>query len=311
MQPPDELLASRFLPAMRQLVASRLRSKGFSQNRISSLLGVTQASVSLYLSATPEKAYGQLSPFSVSREQADRDATILADDLAKGPVHGLRTLNRIWTGLLGAGSVCAPHRELYPILADCDFCIKEYGGREGSISKVVSEVEDAVRLIEDSPEFVGVMPEVSVNVASAPPDASAPEDVVAIPGRFVRVRGRARAMLPPEAGASAHMSRVLLQTMKRRPHLRACINIRYDGRMEKVIRRAGLRTISIGGYPKDAADDPSADALQRRLREAAGPFQAIVDRGGAGIEPNVYLFAGSARKVAELALDLAKAYSAG
>ena len=310
MQPPDEMMASIFLPAMRHLVATRLRSKGLSQNKISSLMGVTQASVSLYLSSDPGKAYGALSKFSVSRARADRGSSLLADDLVRGPVHGVRTLDMIWTGLLGSGAACSVHRELYPSLADCDFCMREYGASLGSVAEVVSEVADAARLLEDSPEFMKVMPEVSVNIACATRGASTPADVVAIPGRIVRVRGRARAMLPPEAGASTHMSRVLLLAMRRRPHLRACVNIRYDRRMAKALKRSGMKTMVMGGY-LPGGDDPTSDALEQKLASSRDGFDAIVDRGGAGIEPNVYLFAKGAREVVELALRLARLYSAG
>lgn len=296
---------------MRHLVAAKFRSKGLSQTRISSLLGVTQASVSLYLSTDPEKAYGQLSRLSISKGRADRDSALLAQDLARGPVHGVRTLNRMWTGLLGAGSACAAHREMYPSLADCDFCIKEYGGRRESLSEIVSEVAEAAGVLEESPEFIGVMPEVSVNIACAPPGATTPGEVVAIPGRIVRVRGRARAMLPPEAGASAHMSRILLLVMAKRPQLRACINVRYDRRMSRAIRRNGLRTVTIGNYPRADGDDPTAEALGKKLAGTSGPFDAVIDEGGAGIEPNLYLFAKGAKEAVDLALRLAKGYSAG
>jgi len=299
-----------FLPAMRHLVAIRLRSKGLSQNKISSVLGVTQASVSLYLSSDPERAYGMLSRLSIPRSRADMDSALLAEDIARGPVHGVRTLNRIWTGVLGSGAACAAHREMYPSLADCDFCIREYGAKQGSLSEVVSEVAEAARMLEDSPEFIKIMPEVSVNIACAAPGATTPGDVVAIPGRIVRVRERAKAMLPPEAGASAHMSRVLLLVMKKRPQLKACINVRYDRKMGRIIGKSGLRTITIGNYPLADQEDPTADALEKKLMSTSVPFEAIIDEGGAGIEPNVYLFAKGARKAVELALRLGKAYSA-
>ena len=309
MQPPDELMTAAYLPAMRHLVAIRLRSTGLTHNRISSLMGVTLASVSLYLSSDPARAYGILSRFSVSRTRADSDSALLADDLVRGPVHGVRTLDRIWIGLLGSGAACTVHREMYPSLADCDFCMKEYGARQGSVARVVSEVADAARLLEDSPEFMKVMPEVSVNIACATPGASTPADVVAIPGRIVRVRGRARVMLPPEAGASTHLSRVLLLAIRRGPQLRACVNIRYDRRMAKALKRSGVKTMVIGGYPPEG-DDPTSDALERKLASSGDRFDAIVDVGGAGIEPNVYLFAKGAREVVELALKLARLYSA-
>jgi XRE family transcriptional regulator, thiamine biosynthesis regulator len=312
MQPPDELMTGGFLPAMRHLVAVRLRARGLSQSKISSLLGVTQASVSLYLSADPAKAYRVLTKLSVNREQADMDSSLLAEDLSKGvgAARGVATLERIWTALLGTGGACQAHREMYPSLADCDFCIKEYGGRQGSTAEAISEVADAARMLEDSPEFIRVMPEVSVNIACAAPGASTPGEVVAIPGRMVKVKGRARAMLPPEPGASVHMSKMLILTMGRQPRLRACINVRYDREMARALKKSGLRTITIGNYPRADRDDPTADALEKRLVSSRGPFDAIIDEGGAGIEPNVYLFARSPRDVVQQALRLARSYSA-
>lgn len=309
MHPPEELMTSAFLPAMRHLVAARLRSEGLSQNKISSLLGVTQASVSLYLTTGPERAYGALSKFSVSRPRADRDSALVADSLVRGPVNGIVTLEEMWVGLLGSGAACSMHREMYPSLADCDFCVREYGARRGSVAEVVSEVADAARLLEDSPEFMKVMPEVSVNIACATPGASTPADVIAIPGRIVKVRGRARAMLPPEAGASAHMSRVLLLVLRRRPRLRACMNVRYDRRMARALRRSGLKAMAIGEYPR-AGEDPTSDALERRLASSREGFDVIIDEGGAGIEPNLYLFAEGAREAVEMALRLARLCSA-
>ena len=304
-------MTSLFLPAMRGLVARRLRSKGLSQNQLSSLLGVTQASVSLYLSGDRAKAYEMLARLSISRDRADEYSDLLADDAARGPVHGVGTLARLWTGLLGSGSACAAHREMYPLLSGCDYCVKEYGGRQGSMAEVISEVAGAARMIEDSPEFIDVIPQVSVNIACAVEGASTPEDVVAIPGRIVRAKGRARAMLPPESGASAHMAKVLLLAMKRRPRLRACINLRYDSKMDGAVRKSGLRTITIGGYPTGAREDPTADAMGKALASRSGAFDAIIDKGGAGIEPDLYLFAKSARAAADAALRLARAYSAG
>ncbi len=304
------MMVQTFLPAMRQLVAIRLRSQGLSQSKVSGLLGMTQASVSLYLSAAPEKAYSALSRFGLSREEADAKAILLAGAARTSASEGVGTLHSIWTGLLGSGSACTYHRELYPSLADCDVCIQEFGGRRGVRTDLIAEVAAAVKMLEGSSEFAVVMPEVSVNIAYAAEDASSASDVVAIPGRIVKVRNRAKAMLSPEPGASAHMSKVLLLARSRQKELRACINIRYDRRMAEVMKGQRLRTLSIGRYSRRAAEDATAEALQRKLRLEPGAFDAIVDEGGSGIEPNVYLLAKAPREVAELALRLARAYSA-
>ncbi len=166
MQPPDELMVQEFLPAIRQLVAKELRVQGFSQNKISAMLGVTQASVSLYLSSETKKAYSTLTVFGVPREESDTYAALLAEDVKRSPVDAVPTLTTLWTGLLGSGSVCTRHREQYPSLSDCDVCIKEYGRDDPDRSGTISEVVEAVRSLESSATFVNVMPEVSVNIAA-------------------------------------------------------------------------------------------------------------------------------------------------
>jgi hypothetical protein len=309
MQPPDELMTGTFLPSMRHLVAVRLRSRGLSQSRISALLGVTQASVSLYLSSGSDRAYSSLASYSVNRRRADRDSQELADAIQRNPVEGVRALNRIWTSLLGSGAACPEHRRMHPSLGDCDFCIREFGDL-GRISETISDVSAAVRLVEASPDFAAVMPEVSVNLACAAGDAKSPSDVVAIPGRIVKVRERAKAMLPPEAGASAHMSRMLLLARSTMPEHRACINIRYDAKVGAILSRAGLLVLTIGRHPSREAEDATVGALENVLKSAKGPFNAVVEEGGSGIEPNVYLFARSAQDVARIAIRIARDYSA-
>ncbi|MDA4126164.1 MAG: hypothetical protein OK452_03025 [Thaumarchaeota archaeon] len=310
MQPPDELMVQGFLPAIRQLVARQLGAQGFSQNKISAMLGITQASVSLYASSDVSRSYSALAQFGLSSEEADRYASLLSEDVRLSAVDGVATLSSIWTRLLGSGAVCPAHRSQYPSLADCDVCIKEYGEKGAVGSDAISEVAEAVRSLEGSPTFANVMPEVSVNVACAAGSAESPADVVAIPGRIVKVRGRARAMLPPESGASRHLSKVLLIVRRLRPEFRACMNIRYDKKVGLILKRLHLRSIEIGDYAVSGKEDPTADALRRRLGPSSGAFDVIVDGGGSGIEPNTYLFAKGAREVATLALKISRLYSA-
>ncbi|MDG7013373.1 MAG: hypothetical protein JRN11_02725 [Nitrososphaerota archaeon] len=308
MQPPDELMSQTFLPAMRQLVAVRLRAEGLSQSKIARLLGTTQASVSMYLSSGPDRAVAALSMFSVSRADADVYAARLASAVSRGAAEGVGTLVSIWTGILGSGAACGPHRAQYPGLADCDVCVRAYGGQAGAKVRAVADVSDAVRLLESSDSFVRVMPAVSVNLALAAGEAASPSDVVAIPGRIVKVKGRAKAMLPPEAGASAHIASVLLLARAVRPEFRACINLRYDDKIASVLKRLGLRTLSVGGNARAATEDATVEALRRRLEGSPGRFDAVADEGGDGIEPNLYLFASGAREVAALAVKLAESY---
>jgi predicted fused transcriptional regulator/phosphomethylpyrimidine kinase len=177
--------------------------------------------------------------------------------------------------------------------------------------EAISRVEEAVRSLEASKGFASIMPEVSVNLAFAPTDSKSPDDVVAIPGRIVRIRDRAVSLTRPEFGASGHLAKLLLLVRMHRPEFRACINLRYDRRMAVALRKLKLKTISVGGYGAPHSPDPTLDSLGAKLKENESRFDAVVDTGGKGIEPNVYIFAEDPAGAVRSALRLSKVYSAG
>jgi XRE family transcriptional regulator, thiamine biosynthesis regulator len=308
MHPPCELMTDSFLPAMRQMVSQRLKEQGYSQGKIASMLGVTQASVSLYLrpGGGSKKALDSL---GVSREDAQLYASLLAEDLKKNPVYAVNTLYSIWTDILGRGAMCSAHRSIYPSLAQCDVCVKTFGAHERSREEdAVEHVAEAVRLIEASSIFVRVMPEVSVNIAYASEGASSVQDVVAVPGRIVKVRGMPRSFMRPEHGASTHVASILLAVVMHDASLRAAMNLRYDQKMAHTLRALGLRTVDLGEASGPRRDPEMLGTLREKLKLSSSPIDALVDRGGSGIEPGLYLFAGDALKVAELGLRVARAY---
>jgi len=310
MQPPDELMITKLLPSLRSLVSRRLRSEGFSQSRISSMLGVTQASVSLYLSGHPERSYSNLSDLSLGREAADRYVALLAEDLKRNTLDSVETLSSLWADMLGKGLVCPAHRRLYPSLAQCDVCVRLFRPARQETSEDIEQVAKAVRMIEGSSTFVSVMPEVSVNIACVHGESTSPEDVVAIPGRIVRVKNSAKAMFPPEFGASRHMAKMLILVRRRMPKYHAAINLIYSPSVARVLRNLGLRTIQIGGSYPHGSEDPTVEALTSRLLQSKERFDAVVDSGGRGIEPILYLFGESATDVASLAIKIADLSSA-
>jgi predicted fused transcriptional regulator/phosphomethylpyrimidine kinase/predicted transcriptional regulator len=339
VHPPCELMVDSFLPSMRALVARRLSDDGLSQGRIATLLGLTQASVSSYLSS-PEstKQLSALSRLGVDAEEAMAYAALLAEDLKNNPTYAVATLYSIWNRILGEGDACAAHRSDYPFLATCDICMRVFGTEGGREDTAVLHLEGALRSIEGSSLFVHIMPEISVNIAYAPEGARSVEDVVAIPGRIVKVRGRARAFLRPEYGASTHLAAILLEVLRRRAGgddeegpartprravtvARAAINLRYDDdRMNRVLRELGVRRLTIGpDYPQGVGtNDKVLSALRARLSAQSSSsssssdseeFEAVVDLGGEGVEPSLYLFAEDAITVVRRALEIARAYA--
>lgn len=304
------MMMETFLPSMRSLVSRRLSEEGYSQGRIARLLGITQASVSIYLSRDSAGVYEALSGLSVAREDAERYSALLAEDVKRNPVDAVSTLYSIWSGILGGALACGLHREGYPFLAECDVCMKTFGRRMPTDSEAVDHVSKAVAMLESSTTFVRVMPEVSVNLAFAPAGAKTPNEVVAIPGRIVRVKNSARSLSGPEYGASSHLAKVLLLVRRGMKEVSAVINLRYDRKMKKVLTRLRLRSIEIGGSYPEGTDDPVVEAIRSRLASTEAGFETIVDEGGPGMEPSLYLLGSDAVSVAKLALKISRAYVA-
>jgi len=122
-------MVDSFLPAIRSLVAKRLKEDGLSQGKIARLLGLTQPSVSAYLSTPAAKPTGALAKLGVGGDEAEAYAALLAEDLKRNPTYAVATLYSIWNRLLGGGEACASHRSDYPFLASCDVCMKVFGPR--------------------------------------------------------------------------------------------------------------------------------------------------------------------------------------
>ncbi|MDA4118653.1 MAG: hypothetical protein OK455_09945, partial [Thaumarchaeota archaeon] len=75
--------------------------------------------------------------------------------------------------------------------------------------------------------------------------------------------------------------------------------------------RLRVKHVSIGQTYPEGAQDKVLGAVRASLSSPnrPGDFEAIVDVGGEGVEPSLYLFAEDAVKVAERALQIAKEYS--
>src|SRR5262249_18915261 len=145
MHPPCEMMVEKFLPVMRAMVARRLGAEGLSQSRVAAMLGVTQASVSLYLQEKQMRSMsGSLSELGLSHEEAERFASLLSEDLKRNPVYAVSTLYSIWSGLLGRGALCTAHRGEHPSLAECEMCMRTFGANQNQSSEAIGLVVTAV-----------------------------------------------------------------------------------------------------------------------------------------------------------------------
>ncbi|HDI46641.1 MAG TPA: hypothetical protein ENF82_02420 [Candidatus Methanomethylia archaeon] len=315
MKPPCEIVVKSLLPALRALIARELASKyGWNQMKIAKYIGVTQAAVSGYLSAKISDIVTP--PFSI--EELSAVAKAMAAEIASKKLTYMDLVGNICKVCLGmrrGGALCRAHKEKVPELDEenCSICMNLHlslADISDARRMVLSELREAVSLLEGSPEFAIVVPEVFTNIAMATNGAKTIADVAAIPGRIAKVRGRVRAFMEPEFGVSQHLAGILLEVMKRDPKVKAIMNIKFDSDVEMALRKMNIRFVKMRRkeLPKEAfeAEDPVAwfaGYITKRLGKAPN---VIIDEGEHGIEPATYILGESAKKIAELAVRIAR-----
>jgi XRE family transcriptional regulator, thiamine biosynthesis regulator len=324
-----------FLPNIRGAVAHELAERGHSQRKIALELGITQARVSHYLSSKKNSYYTNLTKnFGTRQSELEGFARILSDDMVRSQVEGIFTLYSIWKNMLFNGDVCAIHQKRYSISKECSVCMDlqkpQHEPSEALSSKdenyvILRNLSEAVKLIESSPSFPLIMPEVSVNIAMCKSNPKSKRDVAAIPGRISKIHGRAKAFVLPEFGSSNHMSNVLLLFNARASYLRAVINLRYDEFVDQILSAMKLPKIVAKEKTKSqrkyltSSDNLLSpdDVVLQRLSGISLPEKlvednlcfAIVDCGSAGVEPITYLFGPKATEISQLAIKIGNSYS--
>jgi len=269
MIPPCVEMTEKVLPEVRRRTARILKDKGLGQNEIAAGLQVTQAMVSKYMNASP-RSFGQ---------EIDRAVQAMAEELAEGILAGrsraelTEAFCRACFRMRESGAFCSLHT-----IEDCRLCMNIRGIEEaGDRADAIRDVQAAVRMIERiHPDMI---PEVRVNIARAVEGAQGINDVVAIPGRMVEIKGRLMALTRPEFGASRHLSETLLDVMKEREGTRAVINILFSDEIERAMERTGVEEdviIDRGAFGRE----PCAYVLGRSATDAAAKVMRISEEMG-------------------------------
>jgi len=314
MNPPDEIMVKFFLPNIRGLLAHKLKEKNFSQCKIAQFLGVSQASISYMFSKNQEYFYLNLKKIGLNENEIKNLIDLIIEDcIARGSMEGFYTLYSFWKNLLSSGKLCEFHKRMFPTLGNCDLCIILFKKEEidGEKQRILKELEKAITLIENDPYFTLIMPEVAVNIVMAIDNAKTKFDVAAIPGRIVKVKNKAKALMKPEFGASNHMAKVLLLVMSFNPSIKAAINIKYDSKIESIIKNMGVKYAftsiknKINVLEKEDIILNSIASILKKNKFC----DIIIDKGCYGIEPITYIFGKDAVSVAKIAIEIAKRYS--
>jgi len=287
----EELVVEEFLPTFRSMLAEALHEEGLTQSEVANLLGISQSAVSKYI-------HGEVERNKQLRE--DDQLQALVDRLAEGLVEGdltpeealieaevcIRKLER-------GGALGELHAQEVPALAEHggDFAIHDPDSRLRESSQVRASVRRGLRILQNTAGFAGLIPAVGSNLVESLSTAETVDDVAAVPGRILDVRGQLTIPGEPEFGVSQHVATVLLAAREHGSDARATLNVTYSEAIRDALADQGLTTVEFN------ADLDIEEAIAAAL-DAQPEADVLYQTGGFGVEPVLYILGPDAPTVA-------------
>ena len=279
------------LPKLRAYIVKILvEERGWSLSAAARALGISTTAASKY-----KRILGERSELDEVLEREARRAV----ESVRSPRDLVRITCNLCYSLRVRGPLCRLHLNLAPELGECNLCAElPLGEVSAERLAVLSNLTEA---LERAHAFSHLVPEVRTNIAMAVRGAETRMDVAAFPGRLTVVKGRLVAFGSPEFGASRHLATVLLSVMRIDPEVRGATCIKYTDRVGEALRSLGFKYVVV---KRDA--EPGMEPLFKELSSLRERVDAIVDPGGPGIEPVVYIFGVDAVDAVEKASRISK-----
>jgi predicted fused transcriptional regulator/phosphomethylpyrimidine kinase/predicted transcriptional regulator len=277
----EEIVVEKFLPTFRSLLAEALREREYTQREVADALGSSQSAVSKYVHGEIERTE-RIARDERVRELVDR----LADGLSEGeltPVEALVETETCIRDLERGGVLAELHAEAVPGLSVSDAAgIHDTGGRVQQVTRVRASVRRGLQVLQNTPGFARHIPAVGSNLVECIDSAETVEDVAAVPGRILDVRGQVTIPGTPEFGVSQHVAGVLLAARQSGSDARAALNVRYDPDLLDALATAGHATVEFDAE----ADIAAAVGVALADQPAA---TVLYQTGGFGVEPVLYV----------------------
>ena len=293
----EEVAVEEFLPTFRSMLAGELRERGLTQSEVAALLGISQSAVSKYAHGEVD-INADVADDERVRELIDR----LADGLSSGDMSRVQALVEaevLLRRLERADLLARLHEEAFAPLAEYEgpLDIHDPDGDLRATEQVRSSVRRGVRTLENTSGFAALIPAVGSNLAEALPDAETIDDIAAVPGRILDIKGRASVPGEPEFGVSEHVASVLLATRAAGSDARAALNVRYDADFLEKLEAAGYTAVEFDA--EATVETAIADAL-----EDDPDVDVLYQTGGFGIEPILYVLGSDASAVVAVVRDV-------
>ncbi|WP_255152567.1 thiamine-phosphate synthase family protein [Halorarius halobius] len=297
MQFIEEVVVEEFLPTFRSLLATELRQRDLTQSEVADLLGISQSAVSKY-------AHGEV---AINERLAEDDRVRdlverLGEGLASGEMSRVQALveAEVLVRQLERGDVLAQlHEEAFPPLAEYEgeFAVHDPDSQVRAAERTLASVRRGLRTLENTSGFAALIPAVGSNLVEALPDATGIDDVAAVPGRILDIKGRATVPADPEFGVSEHVANVLLAARRGGSEARGALNVRYAPESIEAFEAAGYETVAFD------ADEPVDEAVRAAVESTPGA-DVVYQTGGFGVEPVAYVLAADAVAAAEAVRDV-------
>ncbi len=183
---------------------------------------------------------------------------------------------------------------------------------------VLSSVEEALReLLRNSSKVAEIVPEVGMNlVMSVPPQyVRGIEDVAGVSGRIVKFENGVKVVGPVRFGASSHLARLIIETLRRDPEVRAALNIKFD---EGFIKRAvelGYSVVFVDRLkePEEVRRVEGSSlkwVVDEAFKMAGRTPDIIYDKGCLGKEAMIRILGRDALEVVRKLINIAESRSA-
>ena len=287
----EEVVVEEFLPTYRSMLASALRDRGLTQSEVADLLGISQSAVSKY-------AQGRVAVNGAIREDERVVELVerLAEGLATGDVSRVQALveTEVLIRRLERGDLLSRlHEDAFPPLSDHEggFDVHDPESELRTAERVLASVRRGLRVLENTSGFAALIPAVGSNLVEAVPGAESIDDVAAVPGRLLEVKGRTTVPAEPEFGVSEHVAGLLLAARSAGSDARAAVNVRYEPDLVERLA-AEYETVE---FDADADFERAVADVVRSNPDAVVLYQT----GGFGVEPVVYVLAPDAVAAAE------------
>ncbi|XRP97383.1 thiamine-phosphate synthase family protein [Methanocaldococcus sp. 16A] len=151
--------------------------------------------------------------------------------------------------------------------------------------KVIKNLSYAIYLLKKM-DFT-LIPEVGCNIAESLPFPRDFKDVAALTGRIIKNKlGGFYIVGDIEFGASEHIAKIILSANKFNPEIRACMNIKYDDELIKMLKDK----FTMSSFDRKE-EPPNVSTMEWGTKIACKKFggvpDIIYDRGGEGKEPMI------------------------